>query len=69
MDGLTTEPAWKDEHGVVHVVALHTNTRIMTECDVLIVRGDVWRQLSVYVAAGKDEPVSCLICLGTYEPY
>lgn len=52
--------AWKDAHGVVHFVGLHTVRSVRTECGVVIVRGDIWRQLEVY--EHSDDAINCLTC-------
>ena len=66
-DGETFYPAWRDEYGIVHMVGLHTNTSIRTECGVLIVRGRVREQLERYEAS-REFP-TCLSCVAEWEPY
>jgi hypothetical protein len=61
-------PGWKDEHGVVHIVGLHTNTRIMTECRYVIVNtGNVWVQVEKYDPC--YEPPNCLECIVNFEEF
>lgn len=55
-------PGWKDEHGLVHVVGLHTTTSIRTECGVFIVRsGKLDHQVEQFTPC--YEFVACLSCL------
>lgn len=52
----------------MHIVGLHTNTRIMTECCYVIVKsGNVWVQVEQYEPC--YEPPNCLTCLVNFEPY
>jgi hypothetical protein len=61
-------PGWKDEHGVVHIVGLHTNNRLYTECCITIVNSsNVWVQLRQYEPC--YEPPNCLECLVNFEPF
>lgn len=62
VEGESVCPGWKDVHGVVHVVGLHTTTSIRTECDVVIVRsGNINHQVEQFTAC--YEPPNCLTCL------
>lgn len=61
-------PGWRDAHNVVHIVGLHTNNRIYTECGVTIVNSsNVWVQLRQFEPC-YDVP-NCLACLVSFEPY
>jgi hypothetical protein len=61
-------PGWRDEHGVVHIVGLHTNTAIRAECGVVIVRsGNVFVQVELFEPC--YEPPTCLTCLVEFEEF
>ncbi len=61
-------PSWRDEHGVVHMVGLHTNTSIRTECGIFIVRsGNLDLQLKHYEEAYSTP--NCIACAAEWEPY
>lgn len=66
-DGERFYPAWRDARGVVHMVGLHTNNSIRTECGVIIVRGRLSEQQRVYEAS-REFP-NCLSCVAEWEPY
>lgn len=61
-------PGWRGPDGLVHIVGLHTNTRIMTECRLTIVNsGNVWVQVEKFEQC--FDPPTCLFCIAEFEPY
>ncbi len=68
MDGEPHYPSWRDPHGVVHMVGLHTQTSIRTECGVVIVKsGNLQVQLQHYEEAYAAP--NCIACAAEWEPY
>lgn len=62
VEGTAVCPGWKDTHGLVHVVGLHTTTSIRTECGEFIVRsGNLNHQIEQFEPC--YEPATCLTCL------
>lgn len=55
-------PSWKDPHGVVHVVGLHTTTSIRTECGEFIVRNSKLDHQIEQFTPNYEHP-TCLSCL------
>lgn len=53
---------WRDKNGIVHVVGLHTDTRVRTECGMEMLRASMREQYYETV----DHHITCVECMDSW---